>query len=514
MKRIFITLLAGAALTSASCKKDDKKIEQGEPEKKTLTMLGVQDFSATLPITVTGNWTVEIPAGVDWLDVDKRSGSGDATLTLKTIKANTGAKKQTTIKIISAGKIIEVLISLDAFYSNPVTTMMGGNKYDDAGKVIATSDGGYLFVGSTSSNTGFFNENPGPGAKAIAIKYNAEGTIQWKKYYGGNRNDEFVAAAATPDGGYVLLGETSSNQGDFSTNHGNTDLWVQKIDKDGNAGWMKLFGSHDSEAAGDIAVAPDGSIYLSGLSSGTDGDMQSNHGSGDIFIARLQADGTTVFAECYGGQEYESGRGKLIASATGVVFAAFTNSSDGDLLNAGGVGNQDGWLCKLNWLGRVIWSKKYGGAETDYFVGLTATPDGGFIVTGSTEGPDFYGEAVSGQDAFAMKVNEEGVKQWFTLVDDEGATESFNNITLYKNTSYILTGTVLDARGLDGWLCLIDGTGKKLWTKAYGGDNVDYFSSITCTTDNTIVATGASMSSNGDIPSNAGDFDIFIHKFK
>lgn len=513
MKRIFITLLAGAVLTFGACKKDDKKVDQGEPEKKELTMLGVQDFSATLPVTLTGNWTLEIPAGVDWLDVDKRSGSGDATLTFKTTKPNTGAQKQTTVKIIAAGKTIEVRISLDAFYANPSTTMMGGNSYDEAGKVIATSDGGFLFVGSTSSNNGFFNDNPGPGTKAIAIKYNAAGTVQWKKYYGGNRNDEFVAAAATPDGGYVLLGETSSNQGDFSTNHGNIDLWVQKIDKDGNAGWMKLFGSHDSEAAGDIVVDAEGNIYFSGLSSGTDGDMQTNHGSGDIFIARLQADGTKVWGECYGGTEYESGRGKLVAGTYGVVFAAFTNSSDGDLTNAGGVGNQDGWLCKLNGLGRVVWSKKFGGAETDFFVGLTATPDGGFIVTGSTEGPDFYGEPVSGQDAFAMKTDGEGVKQWVTLVDDEGASESFNNITLYKNTSYILTGSVL-GNGLDGMLCLIDGTGKKLWTRLFGGTNIDYFSSITCTTNNTVIAAGASMSSNGDIPSNAGDFDVFIHKFQ
>lgn len=518
MKKIFIFLLAIALAGTQSCKKHDNNPQPDpQPENKELTMLGVTGFIGEFAISSSGSWTVEIPAGITWLEVDKKNGTGDATLKF-TIAQSVASAQETTVKIMLNGKQVNLVVKTAPFYTNTSLKMLAGQSMDDVLKTIATTDGGYLLAGTTGSTTGDFNDNPGGNKmQAFAIKYDQTGVIQWRKYFGGKENEEYAGGAQTADGGFVLVGHSMSKDGEFAGNKGNFDMFVQKLSKDGVQEWLKFFGSTKGDYGGDVVVAQDGSVFVTGLTEGSDGDFTGNHGDSDLFLACLDNTGTVKWKKCYGGSDYESGRGRLTVTSDGnPVITSFTGSTDGDLTNTGNQGDKDVWLCKVNAAnGNLIWSKTYGGNDEDNIIAIIATEDGGAIAAGSTYSSSIFGEQVKGtSDGFVLKINNEGVRQWSSLIDDNGS-ELFYSIASFRNTGFLLAGINIDDSGVaDGMLCLIDGTGKKRWTKKIGGSNLDFFTNVATTKDDTVIATGFSMSNDGDIPGNAGDFDIMVHKFR
>ena len=66
--------------------------------------------------------------------------------------------------------------------------------------------------------------------------------IQWQKSFGGTAADKGNSIRQTADGGYVMAGETNSNNGDVTVNNGNTDYWVIKVDATGSLQWQKSLG--------------------------------------------------------------------------------------------------------------------------------------------------------------------------------------------------------------------------------------------------------------------------------
>jgi hypothetical protein len=114
----------------------------------------------------------------------------------------------------------------------------GGSSYENALCIRQTSDGGYIFVGSTWSNDGDVTSNHGI-ADAWIVKLNSSGNIQWQKTYGGSRIDEVFSIEQTSDGGYILAGETQSFDGDITFFQGGSDYWVLKLDNSGNLQWQK-----------------------------------------------------------------------------------------------------------------------------------------------------------------------------------------------------------------------------------------------------------------------------------
>ena len=110
------------------------------------------------------------------------------------------------------------------------------------------------------------------------LKTNAAGTIQWKKIYGSS-SLEFIASPGciinTSDGGYIFIASTTSNDGDVSGFHpgavvGIPDVWVVKIDNSGNIQWQKCYGGSGRESGYTIQQTTDGG-YIIGAQSETDG---------------------------------------------------------------------------------------------------------------------------------------------------------------------------------------------------------------------------------------------------
>ena len=91
--------------------------------------------------------------------------------------------------------------------------------------------------------------------------------------------------------GIILAGQTNSNNDDVSGNHGGTDLWVVKLDANGNKLWAMCYGGSSNDYFGVIQATSDGGYLLTGSSTSTDGDIPGNNGGLDIVTLKLDANG-------------------------------------------------------------------------------------------------------------------------------------------------------------------------------------------------------------------------------
>jgi hypothetical protein len=85
---------------------------------------------------------------------------------------------------------------------------------------------------------------------ASVFRLDAQPNVEWTKFYGGTLYDEAEDIRVTPDGGTIIAGFASSNDGDVTGHHGSTsyaDFWVVKTDAAGNLQWQRSYGGEDSD---------------------------------------------------------------------------------------------------------------------------------------------------------------------------------------------------------------------------------------------------------------------------
>jgi hypothetical protein len=113
--------------------------------------------------------------------------------------------------------------------------------------------------------------------------------IQWKKTFGGFGNDYARSIQQTTDGGYIVAGYTDSNDGDVSYNHGGDDIWIIKLDENGNLEWEKSLGGSSRDEAHSIQKTTDGGYIVAGVTMSNDGDVSNKLGNdGDYWIIKFK----------------------------------------------------------------------------------------------------------------------------------------------------------------------------------------------------------------------------------
>lgn len=170
----------------------------------------------------------------------------------------------------------------------------GGTGSESIPNIIKTADGGFLLCGNTSSPvSGDVTERRptiGNNNDCWLVKLDSTGLKQWVKTLGGSNAETTESAVQTTDGGYLLLGNTLSNDFDVSGQHGSFDIWLVKINASGILQWQKCIGGSSSDFGIDIFETQDGAIIVSGMSMSNDGDITGHHGSGtsyDVWVGNL-----------------------------------------------------------------------------------------------------------------------------------------------------------------------------------------------------------------------------------
>ncbi|WP_337043247.1 T9SS type A sorting domain-containing protein [Emticicia sp. 17c] len=225
------------------------------------------------------------------------------------------------------------------------TKTFGSNQNDWMNEVVVCADGGYLMLGGTEANA---NEITGAGKGFIdtyAVKVDATGNLLWQRAWGGSNLDQAFSGLQNADGSFLIVGETSSVDGDFNGNLGQKDGFVLKISNEGNVLWRKQVGGTDVDGLYTIRQAIGGKIYAMGQSNSTIGTVKPKGPVGDVWIVHIDPNGTIDDHKLMGGADVDIARNAFATADGGFIIAANSDSVDGDLTQNNG--STDFWLIKV-----------------------------------------------------------------------------------------------------------------------------------------------------------------------
>ena len=271
------------------------------------------------------------------------------------------------------------LLTLDA-NGQPLTSRVYAGDLGEQGIDIEALPTGYAVLVESTSPELEGVENNGVIDVWVA-RTNPVGSPDWALFLGGSDSDIPSAMARTPDG-LVIAASSNSIDGDVVGNQGGFDYWVVKVDLDGNVVWAKTYGGSGDDYARDVAIDSDGNIYVIGESDSDDGDKSRHLGRNDVWVIKLDSDGNLDWEKTYGGSDDDYGTSIGILSNDRPVFAAHTNSDDRQL--EANKGRSDGWMVFLRANGAIEQQMNYGGSADDYFETLVVDATDRVLVTGTT----------------------------------------------------------------------------------------------------------------------------------
>lgn len=234
-------------------------------------------------------------------------------------------------------------------------------------------------------------------------KIDEEGTVQWRGYFGGTNNDRAHGVVQTKDGGFVMAGFTESDDFDISNTNGSYDFWVVKVDSFGNLIWEKSFGGEGIEVSYDIAKTSDNGFVVVGNTFSTNGDILLNHGESDMWMIKLDEEGNFIWEQTYGGSQFDLAQAVVQSKDGGFLITGNTKSDDKDSsLNNG---ENDIWLVKTNAFGDLVWEKSFGGSGLDFGFDLLENTDGSILIVGESSSTDFGSISSKGNsDLILLKI--------------------------------------------------------------------------------------------------------------
>ena len=395
---------------------------------------------------------------------------------------------------------------------------LGGSGSEIGRSVATTNDGGYIMAGYSNSNDGNISGNHG-GYDYWVVKTDATGNIQWQRSYGGSGDDYATAIIKANDGGYVIAGYSASNNGNVTGNHGNDDYWIIKTDLSGNIQWQKSLGGSGWDWGRAVIPANGGGYLVTGAATSNNGDVTGQHGNGDIWVIKLDNNGNLQWQKCLGGSMEEDGWSVVASNDGGYIFAGYSTSSDGDVTTNQGI--YDFWIVKTDANANIQWQKSLGGSGYDFAYSVVNAINGGYIIAGGVQSSDgdVTGNHGSG-DGWILQLDNNGNLLWKKAIGG-GADDGIYSIVKADNSGYIFAvhtasndGDVSGNHGsTDYWLVKTDLSGNILWQKPMGGTSEDAPYSIIKAQDDGYVVAGHSASSNGDVTGNHGGSDYWLVHF-
>lgn len=347
----------------------------------------------------------------------------------------------------------------------------------------------------------------------------AQPTIEWQKTYGGTLFDEPYRIQQTSDGGYIVVGKTSSPDGDVFGHWGNSDVWVLKLDNVGSIVWKRALGGTATDICYTVVQTHDGGYFLGCFTSSTNYDVTGNHGGDyDGWVVKLSSTGNIEWKKTIGGSGWDDFWCAKQTTDNGFILVGKTDSNDGVVPS--NYGTLDFWVVKLDEFGNIQWSKVFGGSGEDYGVSVIQTDDGGYLAVGQTASTD--GDVTNHHgniDLWVIKLSDDGALEWQKTYGGS-AWDTGSDVLQAADEGFVIIGSAGSNDGdvtghhgiFDFWVIKTSNTGELLWQKAMGGTNPERARGIVQSIDGGYIILGDTQSSNGDVVGNHGTGDFWLVK--
>jgi hypothetical protein len=353
-------------------------------------------------------------------------------------------------------------------------------------------------------------------AATAAVSSAAVPSFAWAKSAGGTLFGNATSVSALADGSSIITGRFAGTATFGSTppltSTGVRDVFVAKVNPDGSFAWAKSAGGASLNGANSVSALADGSSFITGNFAGTitfgSTPPLTSLGSNDVFIAKVNPDGSFAWAKRAGGTSNDYANSvSALADGSSIITGQFTNTATfGSTPPLTGAGTFDVFIAKVNPDGSFAWATSAGGTGEDIGYGVSALADGTSIVTGLLSDTVTFGStppltSAGGYDVFVAKVNPDGSFAWARRAGDTGRDNATSVSALADGSSIItgrFTGTntfgstppLTSAGSDDVFVAKVNTDGSFAWAKSAGGTGSDWGQSVSALADGSSIITG------------------------
>lgn len=415
-------------------------------------------------------------------------------------------------------------------YGDPKDQQIRSLTVDVGGKLVVTGD----IAGTVSF--GAVQLAATASADIFVTKFDTAGGVLWAKSF-GDINPQYGRSVATDLFGNVFAAGEASGTVDFgggALTANFYDGYVVKLDPNGGYLWAKLFGAAGNQRIFGTATDIDNNVIVVGsFEQNIDfgGGALTSAGFEDVFIAKLDPNGNEIWSKRYG----ETGDQRALAVVTDLqknvyVTGWFKGAIDFGMGPVTSAGGEDGFLVKLGSAGNVIWSRTFGDAADQRAQALTLDSSGNPLMVGYfggsmavTGGPTLT--SAGNHDIFLVKLNALGnhqlSKSYGTMGQQEATAvvgDSTGSMVLagnFEGTVDFGGGPLISAGGTDIFVTKLEADGTHKWSLRFGDGNIQYFAAAATNSMNQVFLGGTYTGSIdlglGPLPSSGG-LDIFLAK--
>lgn len=363
-----------------------------------------------------------------------------------------------------------------------------------------------------------------------------KGNLLWAKRFGDSANQRANGIKADASGNVIVAGHfggTMDFGGGLLTSAGSSDVFVVKLDANGDHVWSKRFGDADYQAIYGLAVDGAGNVIVTGTFSGNldfgAGPLVSA-GLGDIFVAKLDPNGNLLWCKRFGDAGDQVGTAVAADGAGNVIVTGYLYGSadfGGGPLASGG--DRDIFVTKLDANGIHLWSKRLGGVGSQLGLAVAADDADNVLVAGEMEGPaDLGGGPLiggGGRDIFVARLDANGGHLWSNCFGDTSdqtgwaiAPAGSGDVVLvgsFAGAADLGGGPLASAGGRDVVAAKLSANGGHLWSKRFG-DLTDQDGSGVAVDGMGNVLIAGSMNGSADFGGgplqSGGSSDVFVAK--
>lgn len=278
--------------------------------------------------------------------------------------------------------------------------------------------------------------------------------------------------ALTPEEDFVIVGSKETD--DINR----PDVWVVKVNQNGDTLWTKTYGSSEEDKAFGVDVFPNNDIVVVGYTDVND------TASPDLWILKLNPDGDTLWTKIIGNEKRDYGNSvKVLQDNTIAIIGR--NEVDNEYTN---------WVLKLDTNGTELWSKGFGAGNNAWGRSIMEDGDNNLLITGQTT-KDY--EVL----LYIAKIDPNGDLIWEQTSKD---TSSFvwclgESVVQTEDNGYLVSGMSRN----NIYNVKFDYNGNKEWEKTYDDEEAIIFSSG-LTSDNAVVVVGHTI---------PGEYDLLLKKY-